>query len=230
MATSSRPALEWHRGQLVSRVVRSQSIAVAVRNLVQRAHSARPEAALCARSTDTPPRESRPPGRDSRDQPTLPLNDRPLWAGTSSARENPVTAFVVACRRGPPGGANGPATALQRPRSACAELLLAARSQTAAFESPGRHRRAPGITPAAAVLPELVTLFIRTVTSLEGSCPRAHRRAPALPGRSRLRPPLADDFSGQKREAPAYPSTTAVRSSAPSPFAFTGRPSRAVHG
>jgi hypothetical protein len=84
-----------------------------------------------------------------------------------------VSPFVVDLCPAPP-------VALERPRDCLAawppafrRLLLRPRSQTPAFQTPARLSRAPGITPAARVLPRLEPVFIRSVTSLDLETPRA---------------------------------------------------------
>lgn len=68
--------------------------------------------------------------------------------------------------------ANASATALQRTRSPKG-VVLAPRSQTAAFEPPRRRARHRRTSPAAAVLPRLVTTFALPLTSLSGTRPNS---------------------------------------------------------
>lgn len=121
-------------------------------------------------------------------------------------------------------------------------LLLAAHSHTTAFESPGRpsanqsRDRAPDTTPAAAVLPGLVMIFVLSVTLLEGVTPRVIVVCPrlppghSLPGRSGAYRRNVRAFSRSKREAPAYPRTMILRDSAPSPIELTSKGLRPFHG
>jgi len=112
-----------------------------------------------------PPQEGSPPGQTSCDRfHFLPRTGRGaalhrLW--TSSRRVKPVTAFVfVFVPATTRKHANDPATALQHGSPGSRRILLAARSQTAAFQSPAPSRQAPGTTPGATVLPELVLGFV----------------------------------------------------------------------
>jgi hypothetical protein len=68
--------------------------------------------------------------------------------------------------------ANASTTALQRPRSP-KRVVLAPRSQTAAFEPPRRRARHRRTSPAAAVLPRLVTTFALPLTSLSSTVPKS---------------------------------------------------------
>lgn len=128
------------------------------------------------------------------------------------------------------------ATALQRtpPRSARCRpgSLLAAHSQSRAFEPPGgprseertRHRL---ITPAARDLPLLAVPFVRTVTSL-GHRSSVHR----LPrGGVCTRTPVRMISAERTQKLPlTHRPTALLRGSAPSPFRLTAKPSRASHG
>lgn len=140
-----------------------------------------------------------------------------------------------ACRSFPPRmvpgttrrHANASATALQRPRSPKG-VVLAPRSQTAAFEPPRRRARHRRTSPAAAVLPGLVTTFALPITLLSGTVPRS---AAVRPG---SRPSAVsvprDDFGGPNTEAPPYPPAAGFRGSAPSSERLTGKPFRASRG
>ena len=113
-------------------------------------------------------------------------NRTPPRAGaeTSSRKPLPQPRWCLeakdACRSFPsrivPGTtrrhANASATALQRPRSPKG-VVLAPRSQTAAFEPPRRRARHRRTSPAAAVLPRLVTTFTLPITLLSGTRPKS---------------------------------------------------------
>jgi len=98
------------------------------------------------------------------------------------------------------------------------------------LKHPADHGKAPGTSPAPAALPALAISFAPWVTSLEGIPLGTAAARPALPGGRRLHRTLRGDFGGPNVEASPYPSASAVRGSAPSPTALTGKPSRAFCG
>ena len=125
-----------------------------------------------------------------------------------------VSPFVVDKCPAPP-------VALERPRDCLAawppafrRLLLRPRSQTPAFQAPARLSRAPGITPAARVLPRLEPVFIQSVTSLDLETPRASLPHAALASLivGRLPPPgmfapaARRAISGYESRSSPYPS------------------------
>jgi len=110
-------------------------------------------------------------------------------------------------------------------------LLLAPRSHALAFESPGRLGQAPRTTPAARPLPRLVTVFAHSVTLVEGLPLRSSSYVPGSRQAivsARLRGGAA--ISAYETRSSAYPSTTTLPDSAPSPSELTDKPLRAFHG
>ena len=79
--------------------------------------------------------------------------------------------------------------------------LIAAHSQTTAFEPPGRPRQAPGITPEAAVLPGLVAVINRPVTLLGPVTGRSTLVCAGLPPCHSFRKPSGLRFPPTKTEA-----------------------------
>lgn len=162
----------------------------------------------------------------------------------------PVSAFVVGLRPGTtrrrPNGPRLPCRAWSRRgfplldlgqelppghRWAPAHFLLAPRSHALAFESPGRLGQAPRTTPAARPLPRLVTVFAHSVTLVEGLSLRSSSYVPgSRPAivSARLRGGAA--ISAYETRSSAYPSTTTLPDSAPSPSELTDKPLRAFHG
>lgn len=181
------------------------------------------------------PHASRPLG--------IPPGPAPLNRPPANARRKARRRFRRPARSGhgnhpwPDGGVHArAATALQRtppPSAWCRPgSLLAAHSQSRAFEAPGgprseertRHRL---ITPAARDLPLLAVPFVRTVTSL-GHRSSVHR----FPrGGVCTRTPVRVISAERTQKLPlTHRPTALLRGSAPSPFRFTAKPSRASHG
>lgn len=112
-----------------------------------------------------------------------------------------------------------------------AGLLLGTRSQTCAFQSPKRPTWAPGTTPAAQVLPGLVTLLAIPLTSLGQVNGRPSPGCKYLPVLHRLPQDSQKKIlriSAYERTSLAYPSGEVVRSLAPSSVLLTDKPLRAL--
>jgi len=133
--TSSVTAIR--SGQLVSRVDRAQSIAVAeCKPRQQPPRVPHATALLSGRSTATPACQGTCCAHSLLSYPEPARAKAP--AGASSRRVKPVAAFVVVSQSAPPGPARTPPPLpCSKGRSAPGGVLLAAHSHTTAFQSPG---------------------------------------------------------------------------------------------
>jgi hypothetical protein len=166
----------------------------------------------------TPPRA----GAETSSRKSLPWPRRRLEA------RMPVGAFLLASCPAPPVDTRTLPPLPCSGRAPRKEVVLAPRSQTAAFEPPRRRARHRRTSPAAAVLPRLVTTFALPLTSLSSIVPKPTAVRPgSRPGTVSV---PRDDFGGPNTEAPPYPPAAGVCSSAPSPERLTGKPFRASRG
>lgn len=139
----------------------------------------------------------------------------------------PVAAFVLAFAPGTTRSAtNDTATALQRHRRASARSYLRHSPGLLCLKHPDDHP-GTGDHPGNSS-PSRVSDALHPNGHVAGGFTSGRRRTSALPGGVvSAGPPCrmwTRDFSGQKREAPAYPSTPTLCGSAPSPFGLTGKP------
>jgi hypothetical protein len=147
--------------------------------------------------------------------------------GTRCGTEKPLPAFVVVCRAGYQLRSNErAATALPRTapdiQSAPTCRTLPACGVSSTRLTPPM---APDITPEAARLPRLV----RTPRPVGRVASGRYPTGPSSYVHGFRRGIVATEvpfgpFSGEKLQAPGYPSMTVVRSSAPPPSGLTGKP------